>query len=235
MGQNKVLIGTIAAAGIVVLLLIGYKMGQRQAPAPGGAPTIQGGQVPPSPGAGTGSGHRRQQMAQSGQDQGRNRRSSDESASGNGGKGGRSRNRSAQGNGAEILGSVQVAVVADGKTSILSGADIQKLKSLKVAAARGGVRDGWALTDVLGLVGVQKARELVFTDSRGKTLPVSWEKVVDKGNRPFLSYGSRGSQLWLVSGREMNPNEDIQAVMRVVQEDKEPLFFPGIVKIEVKS
>lgn len=245
MTQKKILIGFCALAGVIAILVIGYNMGKK-ANRPGGVPMIQDGQVQPNPGAGTGAGHRKQekmsrqsgngdQVAQNVQGQGRGRRSSDESIPGSGrGGGGRSRGRPVQIKTAEIPASLQITVVANEKTNSLSGAEIQKLKSFKVAAARGGIRDGWAVTDVLGLIGVQNAKRLVFTDSQGKTLEVPWEKLSGKTQKAALVYSNSG-QLWLVSGREMSPNDDIQAVMQQVREDKEPLFFPGIVKIEVKN
>src|SRR6266566_6301659 len=96
MGQNKVLMGTITAAGIVLLLVIGYRMGQRKAQAPMpaetpiGTPMMQGA---PGAEAENGPGHRRQQMARNGQGQGRNRESSDETTPGSGGNSGRNQGR----------------------------------------------------------------------------------------------------------------------------------------------
>jgi len=233
MAKNKVFIGTIAAAGIVVLLVIGYKMGQRQAqaPMPAGAPMMQGA---PNTGSGTGPGHRKQQMAQSGQDESRGRRSSGDS--GNGSRGGKNSGRSMRIQ-EGTLGSEKITVIAAGKETSFTGADLKDLKPTTVATTR-GARKGWPAQEVMKHLGITKAKELVFVDKEGKTLNLSWEAVTNHEPMVILTYNRMGG-LMLVSGGEMTAEKlqtaENRDVKKTASEDKNRLFLSNIVKIEVKT
>jgi hypothetical protein len=235
MGQNKLLIGTIATAGIVLLLVIGYRMGQRQtqAPVPAGAPMMQ---AAPGSGAGTGPGHRKQQMAQNGQGQGRNRKSSDEATSGNGGNSGRNSGGAVQVQ-EGTLGSEKIAVIAAGKESGFTGKDLEGLEPTTVATMH-GARKGWAVVEVMKHLGITDAKELVLVNKDGKTLSLPWEKLTGQGAAIILTYNRMGG-LMLLSGVQMTEeqlqtgqNRDVRAS---AQQEEDRLFLSGIIKIEVKT
>jgi hypothetical protein len=235
MGQNKLLIGMTSAAGIVLLLVVGYQFGQKQPQPPmqAGSPMMQG-----APGAGTGPGNRMQETAEKGKGERRGRRLSDGSAPEKEAKRGTNRAREVQVR-ESMLGSDKIAVIASGKQKSFTGNDLQSLEQKMVATTR-GVRKGWMVAEVMKYLEITNARELVLVNKEGKTLSLPWENLKNQKGTVILFYDKLGG-LVLVSGAEMTAeeletadNRAVRAAMRQVQA-KDRIFLSDIVKIEVKT
>ncbi len=208
MHENRLLISTLSLAGIVLLLVIGYSVGQWTT-------------VTSRQNSAGGPGHRRQQAAQSG----------DVTRGGNV-QSGQTALREGK------LGQTEIAVFSNGvKKGGFTGIDVQKLKGLTIVT-RHGLRKGWAVTDVLAIEGIKSGKEVIFTDDKNRVHAVTWEKASDSKYKLAFTYNNLGG-LVVTSGIEVNETgvdkKGLRDLLQQAKQEKQSVFAPNIVQIEVKT
>lgn len=221
MRESKLLISTVALAGIILFLVIGYSLGRW---------TEETAKKNPRGGPGL----RRQQAAQTGDPASASPQDPSGRGSRKGGSGAHGQTALREGK----PGQTEIVVFSDGaKKGGFTGQDVQKLKGVTIMT-RHGLRKGWAVTDVLAMEGIKTGKEVIFKDDKNKDHTVPWERVTDQKFKLALTYNSLGG-LVVISGIEFNEaaaaKESVRDLLQQAKQDKHSVFAPNIVRIEVKT
>lgn len=132
------------------------------------------------------------------------------------------------------IGTQNIPVIAGGVEKSFTGQDLGGLERVTVAFQQNALA-GWPPLDVLRRLEIENGKVLTLFNGEGKTLNLSREQLIDDWPKVVFTYDPNGS-LTVLSGTELSPDE-IQTVDPKSLPDPGPegVFFPGIVKIEVKS
>jgi hypothetical protein len=216
--KNRRVAITMVSGGIIILLILGYRLKTR-IEAQNTPNVTQASHQRPHP-------KQQSQTGQPGSDEG----------SGQQGKGASKQQHHLDLH-EGLPGSEQIAVIVAGKEKKFTGTDLKTLEPMTVATRRGAWK-GWPAAAVLQHIGVAQAKELTFVNKTGEHLNVSWEKLTAQETSLILTY-NRGGGLLLLSGVPMTAKEvetgNRRSVKSAAMQDKEKIFLPNIVKIEVKT
>lgn len=133
-------------------------------------------------------------------------------------------------------GHTPIPLLVNGKVSAsLAGDTLETTLTPVTIVSKHDIRSGWALDEILAANGVTQARQVVFTDDKGKSWSAGWAQVVDRQHRLILAYSRSGVPLLfsgpVVEGDTPSPEQTRELISTLPG----LIAFPHLAKIDVKK